>query len=312
MSNLATVTDVAAGRNPRLFTEPFREICSLALLGANAIFLFLGVTGLLLVVDRWADDFGLRSERMFNVFVGGLIPVGFPLLAMLLATHVRSVLGRARLITLVAVIEYGVSAFFGAITFLGAFANDLTSVRATLEGVLYRLTWGGLLAVAGLVTVRVWLGVFYSPKPRPVQYLDYPATYGQPYPGQPMYPTPTFAPGSAAAAYPPPQADPTSDDGSGWPIVPPPPRPAPPVIESEPTQRIPLPPPAGVEPAVVEPSWGVQPAGVEPAETPWAESPSLTPSLGTPAPAPPPPGAPSNGGPAGPTVTEPPTQQMQR
>ena len=260
MSNLAAVTDVAGGRNPRLITEPLREAFALALLGANAVFLFLGVSGLLLVVDGWADTFGLRSTRTFSLFVGGLIPVGFPLLAVLLATHVRSVLGRARLITLVAVIEYGVSAFFGSVTFLGAFAYDLSSLRATLEGVLFRLTWGALLALAGLVTLRVWLGTFYNPKPRPVQYLDYPATYGQPYPGQPIYPTATFAPGSAAPVIPAP-VDPTSGGASGWPAVPPPPMPAPPALEPDLTQRVPL--PAPVQPPMSQPPTP-EPSAAEP------------------------------------------------
>ncbi len=249
-SNLPT-TDIFGGANPRLVTEPWREIAGLVLLGANAVFLFLGITGLFFVIDGWATGFGVRSAAAYGVFVAGLIPVGFPILAVLLATHVRPIVGRARLITLAAVIQYGVSAVLGLITFLGAFANDLDSVRATLEGVLYRLTWAGLLAFTGMVTLRVWLGLFYVPKPRAVQPLQYPPSYGQPYPGQPMYPSPTYLTGRAEPPYsggpatavgsP---AGPRSGGAPGWPAVPPPPMPEP-VADIDLTQRIPAPAPRG-------------------------------------------------------------------
>ena len=243
-SNLPT-TDIFGGRNPRLVTEPWREIASLALLGANAVFLFLGITGLFFVLDGWASGFGIRSAAAYGVFVAGLIPVGFPILAVLLATHVRPIVGRARLITLVAVIQYGVSAVLGLITFLGAFASDLDSVRATLEGVLYRLTWAGLVAFTGMVTVRLWLGLFYVPKPRAVPQVQYSPSYGQPYPGQPMYPSPAYQPGRAEPPY---SGGPATQAGTpvtprlagtpGWPAVPPPPMPEP-VPESDLTQRLP-------------------------------------------------------------------------
>jgi hypothetical protein len=232
-SNLPT-TDIFGGRNPRLVTEPWREIAGLVLLGANTVFLFLGTMGLFFVVDGWATGFGVRSAAAYGVFVAGLVPVGFPFLAVLLATHVRPIVGRARLITLAAVIQYGVSAVLGLITFLGAFANDLDSVRATLEGVLYRLTWAGLLAFAGMVTLRLWLGLFYVPKPRAVQQFQYSPSYGQPYPGQPMYPSPSYLTGRAEPPY---SGGPASQSGSpagprsggppGWPAVPPPPMPVP-------------------------------------------------------------------------------------
>jgi hypothetical protein len=213
------------------------------------VFLFLGTMGLFFVVDGWATGFGVRSAAAYGVFVAGLVPVGFPILAVLLATHVRPIVGRARLITLAAVIQYGVSAVLGLITFLGAFANDLDSVRATLEGVLYRLTWAGLLAFAGMVTLRLWLGLFYVPKPRAVQQFQYSPSYGQPYPGQPMYPSPSYLTGRAEPPY---SGGPASQSGSpagprsggppGWPAVPPPPMPQP-VPEFDLTQRLPVPAP---------------------------------------------------------------------
>jgi hypothetical protein len=256
-SNLPT-TDIFGGRNPRLVTEPWREIAALTLLGANTVFLLLGIASLFFVIDGWASGFGTRSAATYGVFVAGLIPVGFPILAVLLAAHVRPIVGRARMITLAAVIQYGVSTVLGLVTFLGAFANDLDSVRATLEGVLYRLAWAGLLALAAMVTLRLWLGLFHVPKPRPVP--QYSTPYGQPYPGQPMYPAPGYLPGRAEPTSAGPfvgQAGspvaPRSGGASGWPSIPPPPMPER-VPEYDMTQRLPAQaPPPGAAPTVALP-----------------------------------------------------------
>ncbi len=220
----------------RQFTEPLREMGALALLGANAVFLLLGFSGLFFVIDRWASDFGLRCAAVFSTFVGPLA-VGLPMAAVLLATLVAPMVPRSRLVLLTALVEYGVSALLGAVTFLGAFASDLSSVRATLEGLLGRSVWVGLVILAGIVVVRVWMGLFPAPKPRPVAYPGAYAqpTYGRPYPGQPMYPHATYQPGSASPTYPT-SDEPTSENG--WPLVPPPPIPAPPVGDVDPTMRI--------------------------------------------------------------------------
>lgn len=230
--------------NPaRQFTEPLRELCVLALLVGNGVFLFLGFSGLFFVIDRWASDFGARCAAVFGTFVGPL-SLGLPILAMLLATHVTPMLRRARIYLIIVLSELGVSALFGAITFLGAFANDLSSVRATLEGTLWRCVWTGFLVLVCIVVVRLWLGLFPQPKPGMANYGGYlQPSYGHPYPGQPMYPhqqqptpPPTFAPGTAAPPYPtqtlPPQALTEPTAGSGWPLVPPPPMPAPLVVEA--------------------------------------------------------------------------------
>ena len=75
-----------AGGRP--FTEPLRETAALALLAGNAVFLFLGFTSLFFVLDGWAAEFGARSAATFPVFVGPL-SLGLPIVAVLLATHVR-------------------------------------------------------------------------------------------------------------------------------------------------------------------------------------------------------------------------------
>jgi hypothetical protein len=212
----------------RRFTEPLRELSCAALLGANAVFLLLGFTGLILVIDGWASGFGQRSVVHFGTFAGPLA-IALPMVAVLLATHVSPMVPRARLLLMVAGVEYAVSAVFGAITFLGAFAFDLHSVRATLVGLLGRAVWLGLLLLAGIVLARLWLGLYPPvPKPPPAPYGTYgrPAGYGQPYPGQP-----TYQPGQAQPVVgqpsPGPLAQTVTDPSAGWPAVPAPPMPGP-------------------------------------------------------------------------------------
>jgi hypothetical protein len=214
------------GPQARRFTEPLRELSVFALLAGNAVFLLIGVTRLFVVIDRWASDFGLRSAEVFGTFVG-LYAIGLPILAVLLATHVEPMLHRTRLVLLVAAGELGVSAFFGALTFLGAFAYDLRSPRAVIEAVLIRGVWLGFLVLGGMVLYRLWRGLFPPRPPRPPVYGGHaPATYGKPYPGQPMYPQPGAPPAGDQSV------------ASGWPEVPPPPMPAPITIEPDPTTRL--------------------------------------------------------------------------
>jgi hypothetical protein len=234
----------------RRFTEPLRELSVLALLAGNAVFLVLGVSGLFLVINGWASDFGQRCAAVFGAFVGPFA-LGIPIVAVLLATHVAPMVPRSRLILIVALSEYAASAFFGAITFLGAFAYDLRSARATIEGLLNRSVWMGFLILGSILLLRLWMGLFPRPRTQATSYGGYPSTttYGRPYPGQPLYPQPgspeattganpvvpapagsgSGAPGSGAPAIPAPRS------ATGWPEVPPPPMPAPPPVDADPT-----------------------------------------------------------------------------
>jgi hypothetical protein len=242
----------------RHFTEPYRQLGALALLTANAIFLFLSLSGLIFVLDGWADGFGARSAAQFGAFVGPL-SLGLPFAAMLVATHLAPMVPRSRAILLTVLVEYGVSALLGVITFLGAFAHDLSSVRATLEGVLGRAVWLGLLVLAVIVVYRVLIGLYPPAPPRVRPTYAAGPVYGRPYPGQPVYPPATYQPGTADPTQPPPYQPPpvtteyddalfeSSTSEGGWPVVPPPPVPgpltipapsAPPTLEYDPTVRV--------------------------------------------------------------------------
>ncbi|MEU8181992.1 hypothetical protein AB0B85_04150 [Micromonospora sp. NPDC049044] len=170
----------------RQLTKPLRELAALALLGANAVFLFVGLLRLIGPDDSVTG----RAGAAFDTFVG-VTAVVLPLLAVLLATHISPVLPKAKLITQVAVGEYGVSALFGTLTLLiwtvGRLADG--EVLDALLGVLTRFAWMVIFAVAAWVVYTIWRAHYYVPRPKPQ-----PGVYGQPQPGWPQqqggWPTP--------------------------------------------------------------------------------------------------------------------------
>ncbi len=242
----------------RAVTEPMRQLVATALLAGNGVFLFLGISDLLFVVTGWAGQFGVRSAATFDSFAGP-VAIALPLLAALLATHVAPALPHARIILLAALAEYGVSALFGVITYLGAFAEGLFSVRATFDGLLGRAVWHAFLTIAVTAVYRIYRAMF--PPPPKATYSYGPTVYGRPYPGQPSYPRPTnYGP---APAYP---ADPPTAQTTPLPPVSPgaaSAQPASPVAAPTqplilPTQPVPpsVPPPAPAEPTRLNPPVG--------------------------------------------------------
>ncbi|WP_406037794.1 hypothetical protein OG799_23925 [Micromonospora sp. NBC_00898] len=162
-------------------TKPLRELAALVLLGANAVLLFVGLFRLLVPADGYST-FGLRAGSAFFSFVGVESTV-LPVLAVLLATHVRPVLPKAKLITQVALGEYAIGALFGALTFLIWLVGRLAEAEVfdALLGLLTRAAWLAIFAVAGYVVFTVWRNLYYTPKPKPQ-----PGAYGQPQPGWPQ------------------------------------------------------------------------------------------------------------------------------
>jgi hypothetical protein len=198
-----------------------RHLASVALLAGNAVFLFLGVSTLLFVVSDWFGQFGARSEGVFDLFAGP-IAIALPLLAVLIATHVSPPLPQSRVILLVALIEYAVSAFFGVITYLASFAEGVFSVRSTFNGLLGRAVWLAFLTIAITAVYRMYRAM-YPPVPQTYSYG--PTVYGRPYPGQPSYPRP--------GGYAPVQPEYTSDPAAPEAFPP-----APPMAPADPTVRI--------------------------------------------------------------------------
>jgi hypothetical protein len=202
-----TTGDSTGEKSASQFTLPLREIAALVLIGATALLLLVGVIELLIPGDT-RGSFLDRASGSFGNFIS-LDRIGFPFLAVLLATHLRPAVGRARLITLVALVEYAVSAFFGVLFgLLIGFANTAgDSARDAFESLLVHVAYAGVLGVAGYAVYRVWRGMYHVPKPskQPGTYGTpaghgggYGTTYGQPpgygggtygQPGQPGQPT---------------------------------------------------------------------------------------------------------------------------
>jgi hypothetical protein len=266
-SNLAPGTDekapAASEATGRQFFEPMRELTALALLGGNAIFLLFAFFDLIFVIDGWASGFGVRSEITFGTFIG-FLSITLPLLAVILGVFMRPEVPRAKLIVTAALIEYAVSAFFGVITFIAAFAHEVGpasiyggggDTRHALESAVQRLVWIGFFALAALLVYRIWRARYYTPRPKPAYpgYGQYgqpgqptyqsgqsghqqyapgrvstggQPSYGQPYPGYPS--PPPMPPATPPAAPPGPPANPAGE--AGWPAVPPPPMPNPPSV----------------------------------------------------------------------------------
>ncbi|RQX11267.1 hypothetical protein, partial [Micromonospora arida] len=164
----------------RQLTKPLRELAALALLGANAVFLFVGL--LRLIAPNDYSSFTDRAGSAFYAFVG-LEAVGLPLLAVLLATHISPVLAKAKLITQAAVVEYAVSALFGTLTMLIWTVGRLAEAEVldALLGVLTRFAWMVIFAIAAWVVYTIWRAHYYVPRPKPQ-----PGVYGQPQAGWPQ------------------------------------------------------------------------------------------------------------------------------
>ncbi|MFK3981007.1 hypothetical protein ACI2K4_11590 [Micromonospora sp. NPDC050397] len=176
----------------RQITQPLREPAALALVSANALLLFVAVINLL-VPRGEGDEFTRRAGDSFLDFVG-LTAILLPVLAVLLATHVQPVVRRAKLITQIAVVEYAISAFFGIITVLAYLVGTLAEAefRQAFTGLLARLAYLAIFAVAAYTVFRVWRTLYYVPKPKP-----------QPgYYGQPGYPQQGYPQGYPAQGYP--------------------------------------------------------------------------------------------------------------
>ncbi|MDG4807982.1 hypothetical protein O7634_14595 [Micromonospora sp. WMMD1120] len=288
----------------RQLTKPLRELAALALLGANAVFLFVGLL-------RWmaSEDATNGAGNAFWAFIG-LEAVVLPLLAVLLATHISPVLPKAKLITQAALVEYAVSALFGTLTVLIWTVGRLAQAEVldALLGVLSRFAWMVIFAVAAWVVYTVWRAHYYVPRPKPQ-----PGVYGQPQPGQPQsgqpqpgwpqpqggWPAPGQSGGQQAGAWP------TAGQPGGYPAPGQPgsypsgqfpgpyaqpsppfqaPQSAPPFPQSSPPfpQSAPPFPPSTPAPQSAPPSPATPPAPAAPAAPPFGQPPSADPTQSIP------------------------------
>jgi hypothetical protein len=176
------------------YLRPLRDIAAYALVAAAAVMLFVAI--IRLIPSGVGLDFGSRAQDSFYSYVN--VPtIFFPLGAVLLSLLVQPRHPQAKLVTVIALVEYGVAAVFGVVfgILVGLIKIAGFSVRTAFEELLLRVAWLAVLAVAAFATYLIWRNLFYAPRPKPA-----PGVYGQPrygvpgtYPGEPGYGQP--APG---------------------------------------------------------------------------------------------------------------------
>ncbi|WP_250035522.1 hypothetical protein [Paractinoplanes maris] len=194
------------GRSAGQFLRPLRDLAAYALVGAPALLLFVAIIRL---IPDGENQFGYRTQDSFYGFIN-TSTVFMPLAAVLLAVLVQPRHPKASLITLVALIEYAVMAFFGVLFgLLIGLINHASNngARIAFEELLVRAAWLAVFAVAAYAVFRLWQGLFHVAKPKPQPGVYGQPAYGQPgaYPGQPGYgQQPQGQPGYAPGGYPPP------------------------------------------------------------------------------------------------------------
>ncbi len=275
-------------RSARQITEPLRELAALVLVGATAVFLLVAVIRLI-PTSALTDTVGRRAHELSGDFVG-LPTILFPLLAVLLVTHVGRPTGRAKLITTVAVAEYAVAAFFGVVFgfFVGLVRVADGGFRVAFEHFLVKVAWLAVLAVAAYAVFQLWRGLF-PPAAKPAHQAYGGTPYGQPQQGQPQQgqspqqpwgPPQTPPPGQWGQQAPPPapghwgeptRVTPPGQWGEPAPLTPPPgqwgpPSSAPPAHapQSGPPQQQPngpYPPAGPYQPPQAQYGYGQQPPG---------------------------------------------------
>jgi hypothetical protein len=180
--------DPGEGRSASQYLRPLRDLAVYALLGAAAVMLLVAV--IRLIPSGVGLDFGSRAQDSFYGYVN-LPTILFPLGAVLLSLLVQPQHPKAKLVTIIAVVEYLVAAVFAVIfgILVGLIKIAGFSVRTAFEELLVRAGWLAVFAVAAFATFQIWRHLYYVPKPK-VQ----PGVYGQPqygapgtYPGQPGY-----------------------------------------------------------------------------------------------------------------------------
>jgi hypothetical protein len=177
-------------KTARQLTDPLRQPAAFVLLAANGLILLFAITDLFVIMEDWPANFLARAGGSFVDFVG-IVSIGFPLLAVLLATHVKPRVRQARLVTVVALVEYGVSALFGALCLLVDFLHSVTNseltfgigpTRRAFEDFLVRAGEFAVLAIAAFAVFQLFQGLYSSTPPIAAHppFAGPPPAYAQP------------------------------------------------------------------------------------------------------------------------------------
>jgi hypothetical protein len=139
--------------------KPLRPLFTLALLGYAA--LHLGFTFLSWILPQEGTTLVSRSQSAGFL---DLVVMFFPLLAVLVATHIAPQAAGAKIFAMVALVEYAVAVVFGGITFLIGlgglgWVDTFAETIDALGHVVLTVARIGLAALAGYAVLRVFLAV---------------------------------------------------------------------------------------------------------------------------------------------------------
>ncbi|GAA2572562.1 hypothetical protein GCM10010435_54130 [Winogradskya consettensis] len=185
------------GRPVSELLRPLRDLAVYALVGAPAVWLFVAIIRLI------PSDVGLtfltRAQNSFYSFVNIELIV-MPLAAVLLAHLFQPRHPQARLVTIVALVEYAVAGFFAVVFgFLIAIVSIAGSaIRIAFEEFLVRAAWLAVFALAAYAVFLIWRSFYYAPRPKPVtgpgQYGNPQQAWGLPPQGQSPQGQPPYGP----------------------------------------------------------------------------------------------------------------------
>ncbi|MEV0457075.1 hypothetical protein [Catellatospora methionotrophica] len=139
--------------------KPLRLLFTLALLGYVALHLGFQFLNWVLPAENTTLISRSQSAGFLDLFV-----MSFPLLAVLIATHVSPQLAGSKIFALVALIEYGVAILFGGVTFLIGlgglgWVDTFPEAIDALGHVVLTIGRIGLIALAGYAVLRVFLAL---------------------------------------------------------------------------------------------------------------------------------------------------------
>ena len=140
--------------NPRGLLAAPRQLAAWALIGYAGLHLFIAFLDW--VAPEQYQTFANRSAMATGVFTS-LVELAMPVVAVLIAAWGDAPVAQARLIATVALVEYAVVLFFGALSFLiglGGFVN--VNGLDVLGYLLLGLGRLGLALIAGLVAYQTW------------------------------------------------------------------------------------------------------------------------------------------------------------
>ncbi|MER7275493.1 hypothetical protein ABT369_13630 [Dactylosporangium sp. NPDC000244] len=159
-------------KKARGLLEPYRELAAFGLLGAVALIL---LAGLVRVLTGLFNSFLATATASFSNVIGFEV-ILLPIVAVVLVLLLDPVTPRAKIVVLMAMIEYAIAAVLGLVLLLGGLIGDFQSegpIGWALGGFLEHLAGLALIGLGLFLAARIYLGAYTAPKPVASPYQGY-------------------------------------------------------------------------------------------------------------------------------------------